>query len=158
MIALVLSTKNKTFSIRAVHYSAPPRACNVLAKQSFSSGRFYYEVQVEGMDAWDLGVVKESIDRKGSITASPDNGFWTICLRKGSKYRVSSVKHKPKKVGVFVDYEKGSVSFHDVDSADLIQHYTGCSFTEKLYPFFSPGCQTGSNNTPLIISDVNYTD
>uniref|UniRef100_A0A3Q3WG86 B30.2/SPRY domain-containing protein n=1 Tax=Mola mola TaxID=94237 RepID=A0A3Q3WG86_MOLML len=165
---LILSDDGKQIYCSNVRQNRPDNpksfntACNVLAKQSFSSGRFYYEVQVEGMAAWDLGVVKESIDRKGSITASPENGFWTICLRKGLKYRASSVhlslKHQPKKVGVFVDYANGSVSFYDVDSADLIHHFTACSFTEKLYPFFSPGCLNGGNNTPLIISDVNYTD
>lgn len=138
-------------------------ARNVLGKQSFSSGRFYYEVQVDGMTSWDLGVVKESIDRKGSITASPENGFWTICLRKGSQYKAPaahlSVKYRPTKVGVFVDYEKGSVSFYGVDSADLIHHITDCSFTERLYPFFSPSPHHGGKNaTSLIISPVNYTD
>ena len=48
----------------------------VLAKQSFSSGRFYYEVQVKGKTQWDLGVARESINRKGGITASPQNGYW----------------------------------------------------------------------------------
>ncbi|KAF4089006.1 hypothetical protein AMELA_G00061620, partial [Ameiurus melas] len=36
----------------------------VLGKQSFSSGRFYYEVQVRGKTAWRLGVVRENIYRK----------------------------------------------------------------------------------------------
>ncbi|XP_049423423.1 E3 ubiquitin-protein ligase TRIM21-like isoform X1 [Epinephelus fuscoguttatus] len=135
---------------------------NVLGKQSFSSGRLYYEVQVKGKTSWDLGVVRESINRKGSITASPKNGYWTICLREGDKYIASavqlSVKHQPKKVGVFVDYEKGSVSFFDVDSADLIHSITDCSFTEKLFPFFSPSRHyDGKNATPLIICPVNYT-
>ncbi|XP_074481882.1 E3 ubiquitin-protein ligase TRIM21-like [Sebastes fasciatus] len=138
-------------------------AINVLGKQSFSSGRFYYEVQVKGKTSWDLGVVKESINKKELISAIPENGYWTICLREGDKYETSavylSVKNQPKKVGVFVDYKKGSVSFFDVDSADLIHSFTDCSFTEKLYPFFSPGRHyDGKNSTPLIISPVNYTD
>nr|XP_033490244.1 probable E3 ubiquitin-protein ligase TRIML1 [Epinephelus lanceolatus] len=58
----------------------------VLAKQSFSSGRFYYEVQVKGKTDWDLGVVRESINRKGRITAAPQNGYWMICLRNENEY------------------------------------------------------------------------
>ncbi|XP_054480325.1 pyrin-like [Anoplopoma fimbria] len=139
------------------------RAINVLGKESFSSGRFYYEVQVKGKTSWDLGVVKETVNRKGSISASPDNGYWTICLRKGNQYNAHAVnltvKNQPEKVGVFVDYDKGLVCFYDVDSEDLIHRFTDCSFTEKLYPFFSPGRHfDGKNATPLIISPVNYND
>ncbi|XP_071395895.1 E3 ubiquitin-protein ligase TRIM21-like [Centroberyx affinis] len=138
----------------------------VFGKQSFSSGRFYYEVQVKGKTDWDLGVARGSINRKGKITESPKNGFWTICLRNGNEYKALagpavrlSLKTKPQKVGVFVDYEEGLVSFHDVDAAALIYSFTGCTFTEKLYPFFS-SCNNrgGKNSTPLIISPVNHTD
>ncbi|XP_028441524.1 E3 ubiquitin-protein ligase TRIM21-like [Perca flavescens] len=139
---------------------------SVLAKQSFSSGRFYYEVQVKGKTAWDLGVVRESINRKGQITATPLNGLWTIWLRNGKEYKALadprvclSLKSRPEKVGVFVDYEEGLVSFYDVDAASLIYSFTGCLFTEKLYPFFGPGVNYGGKNSaPLIISPVNHTE
>ncbi|XP_054475431.1 E3 ubiquitin-protein ligase TRIM39-like isoform X1 [Anoplopoma fimbria] len=139
---------------------------NVLAKQSFSSGRFYYEVQVKGKTNWDLGVVRESINRKGSITLSPQDGYWTICLRNENEYTACadpsvhiSLKSQPEKVGVLVDYEEGLVSFYDVDAAALIYSFTGCCFTEKLYPYFSP-CNNdgGKNSAPLIISPVNHTE
>ncbi|KAJ4944987.1 hypothetical protein JOQ06_013526 [Pogonophryne albipinna] len=60
-----------------------------------------------------------------------------------------------RKVGVFVDYEEGLVSFYDVDAAALIYSFTGCSFTEKLFPYFNPGRKDdGENSAPLIISPV----
>ncbi|XP_034541280.1 LOW QUALITY PROTEIN: E3 ubiquitin-protein ligase TRIM21-like [Notolabrus celidotus] len=135
----------------------------VLSKQSFSSGRFYFEVQVKGKTEWALGVVRESINRKGPITLSPQNGFWTIWLRDIKEYKALadpsvdlSLQSDPEKVGVFVDYEEGLVSFYDVDAAALIYSFTGCSFTEKLYPFFSPCLNDGGKNSaPLIISPVN---
>ncbi|XP_044049267.1 E3 ubiquitin-protein ligase TRIM21-like [Siniperca chuatsi] len=131
----------------------------VLAKQSFSSGRFYYEVQVKGKTEWDLGVVRESVNRKGQIIASPQDGYWTIYLRNGNEYEAFagpalqlSLKSQPETVGVFVDYEEGLVSFYDVDAAALIYSFTGCSFTEKLYPFFCPSLNySGENSAPLII-------
>ncbi|XP_039892016.1 pyrin-like isoform X1 [Simochromis diagramma] len=134
------------------------RAINVVGKQSFSSESFYYEVQVKEKTSWDLGVVKESINRKGSMYVSPKNGFWIICLRAG-EYKASrvhlSVDSQPKKVGVFVDYENRSVSFYNAESAQLIHCYTDCSFEEKLRPFFSPGTlHGGQNSTPLIICPV----
>ncbi|XP_074490452.1 E3 ubiquitin-protein ligase TRIM21-like [Sebastes fasciatus] len=138
----------------------------VLAKQSFSSGRFYFEVQVKGKTEWDLGVARESINRKGDITLTPQNGYWTIWLRNKSEYKALagppvclSLKSQPEKVGVFVDYEEGLVSFYDVDAAALIYSFTGCCFTEKLYPYFSPSLNYGGKNSaPLIISPVNHTE
>ncbi|XP_075945782.1 E3 ubiquitin-protein ligase TRIM21-like [Anarhichas minor] len=138
----------------------------VLTKQSFSSGRFYYEVQVKGKTEWTLGVARELINRKGFITLTPQKGYWMIGLRSNNNYKalasppvLLSLKSQPQKVGVFVDYEEGLVSFHDVDAAALIYSFTGCCFTEKLYPFFSP-CYNhrGKNSAPLIISPVNHTE
>ncbi|XP_044198525.1 E3 ubiquitin-protein ligase TRIM39-like [Thunnus albacares] len=138
----------------------------VLGKQSFSSGRFYFEVQVKEKTDWDLGVARELINRKGRITARPQDGYWTIWLRNGNEYKglagpgvCLSLKSKPHKVGVFVDYEEGLVSFYDVDAAALIYSFTGCFFTDKLYPYFSP-CNNdgGKNSAPLIICPVNQTE
>ncbi|TNN32628.1 Pyrin [Liparis tanakae] len=100
--------------------------------QKFSSEKLYYEVQVKQKTDWSLGVVRESANRKGLITSGP------------------------QKVGVFVDYEEGLVSFYDVEAAALIYSFTGCSFKEKLLPYFSPGhyLDDGINSSPLIITPV----
>ncbi|XP_034540617.1 E3 ubiquitin-protein ligase TRIM21-like [Notolabrus celidotus] len=138
----------------------------VSSKQSFSSGRFYFEVQVKGKTDWDLGVARESINRKGDITLTPQDGLWTIWLRNENEYKALadppvdlSLQSGPEKVGVFVDYEEGLVSFYDIDAAALIYSFTGCSFTEKLYPYFEP-CSNdgGKNSAPLIISPVRQTE
>ncbi|XP_049929350.1 E3 ubiquitin-protein ligase TRIM21-like [Epinephelus moara] len=166
---LILSDDGKQVKLGDVKKNLPKNperfdyCVNVLAKQSFSSGRFYYEVQVKGKPEWDLGVARESINRKGQITATPKNGQWTICLRNENEYYALadtsvrlSLKSRPEKVGVFVDYEEGLVSFYDVDAAALIYSFTGCSVTEKLYPLFSPCLNDGGKNSaPLIISPVN---
>ncbi|KAI5615189.1 bloodthirsty-relatedprotein family, member 22 isoform X2, partial [Silurus asotus] len=122
----------------------------VLGKEGFSSGRFYYEVQVKGKTEWDLGVTRESIDRKGDFKARPENGYWCIWLRNKTDYkacdspRVSlSFKQSPQKVGVFVDYEEGLVSFYDVDAKSHIYSFTAQTFIEKLYPYFSPSLSYG---------------
>ncbi|XP_052465125.1 E3 ubiquitin-protein ligase TRIM39-like isoform X1 [Carassius gibelio] len=140
------------------------RCVCVLGKEGFSSGRFYFEVQVKGKTEWDLGVARESINRKGQITLRPSDGYWTVILRNGDKYeacddpRVSlSLRVKPQRVGVFVDYEEGLVSFYDVESSSHIYSFTAQSFTEKLYPLFSPGLNDGGkNSSPLIITPVSY--
>ncbi|XP_029963439.1 E3 ubiquitin-protein ligase TRIM39-like [Salarias fasciatus] len=137
----------------------------VLGKQSFSSGKFYFEVQVKGKTDWMLGVSKKSINRKGKITLSPDEGLWIIGLIDGNKnFAVDapplylSLKCVPEKVGVFVDYEEGLVSFHDAAAAALIYSFTGCCFTDKLLPIFCPEPNYhGKNSAPLIICSVNQT-
>uniref|UniRef100_A0A671UED6 B30.2/SPRY domain-containing protein n=1 Tax=Sparus aurata TaxID=8175 RepID=A0A671UED6_SPAAU len=138
----------------------------VLAKQIFFSGRFYYEVQVKGKTHWTLGVAKESINRKEIIQLSPQNGYWLTCLRYKNKCKAGTrpavslfLESRPEKVGVFVDYEEGLVSFYDVDAAALIYSFTGCCFTQTLYPFFCPCVNAGGKNSaPLIISPVNHTE
>ncbi|XP_017165393.1 E3 ubiquitin/ISG15 ligase TRIM25-like [Poecilia reticulata] len=58
-------------------------------------------------------------------------------LRK-TEAEVQEMIQERQKVGVFVDYDQGLVSFYDVDAAALIFSFTGCCFKEKLYPLFSP--------------------
>ncbi|XP_041651064.1 nuclear factor 7, brain-like isoform X2 [Cheilinus undulatus] len=167
---LILSDDGKEVKLGKVGKNLPDNPerfdhfVNVLSKQSFSSGRFYYEVQVKGKTDWILGVARESISRKGKITASPQKGFWIIWLRNENEYKaldcpriLLSLKSDPEKVGVFVDYEEGLVSFYDVDAAALIYSFTGCSFTEKLYLLFSPSPHDGGKNSaPLIISPPSH--
>ncbi|XP_047668894.1 E3 ubiquitin-protein ligase TRIM39-like [Tachysurus fulvidraco] len=137
----------------------------VLGNEGFTSGRFYYEVQVRGTE-WDLGVVRESINRKGEITYIPENGYWCVSLRNNTEYLAQdtppvslSLKKAPQKVGVFVDYEEGMISFYDVDAKSHIYSFTGQTFTEKLYPCFSPCLNDGGENSaPLIICPVKKSN
>ncbi|XP_066578015.1 E3 ubiquitin-protein ligase TRIM39 [Amia ocellicauda] len=137
----------------------------VLGKESFSSGRHYWEVEVGEKTAWTLGVARESINRKGKITVSPGLGFWTLTLRNGNELMAATsppvllpLSLKPRKVGVFVDYEGGQVSFYNVEARSHIYTFTD-TFTEKLYPFFGPALTEGGKNAaPLIISPVHHTD
>ncbi|XP_036816883.1 butyrophilin subfamily 2 member A1-like isoform X7 [Oncorhynchus mykiss] len=132
----------------------------VLGNVGFS-GKFYYEVKVEGKTEWTLGVVIQSINRNESFIPMPNNGYWTVELKDGecTANADSPVTFTPRegplKVGVFVDYEKGQVSFYNVEDRSHIYSFTGCSFTEKLHPFFNPG---GSDSIPLVVCPVDATD
>ncbi|XP_059929658.1 E3 ubiquitin-protein ligase TRIM39-like, partial [Gadus macrocephalus] len=137
----------------------------VLTRQSFSSGRFYFEVQVKDKTAWSLGVVRESIGRNDKTECTAETGYWTLLYFND----VLLFRDKPpvgfplraglQKVGVFVDYDEGLVSFYDVEARVHIYSATGCTFTEPLYPILDPWYQEeGRNSAPLIISPVNQTD
>uniref|UniRef100_A0A673GN12 B30.2/SPRY domain-containing protein n=1 Tax=Sinocyclocheilus rhinocerous TaxID=307959 RepID=A0A673GN12_9TELE len=99
----------------------------VLGKEGYSSGRFYFEVQVNRKTGWILGVIRESINRKGQM--SPQGGYCVVALWNENEYWTL----KPQKVGVLVDYEEGLVSFYDVESRSHIYSFDGQSFTVKLY-------------------------
>ncbi len=166
---LILSDDGKQVRIYSIRQKLPDNPkrfdtyLSVLGKEGFSSGRFYFEVQVKGKTRWTSGVARESINRKGQITATPSNGYWTVWLRNENDYLALSdspvslsLRVKPQRVGVFVDYEEGLVSFYDVESSSHIYSFTAQSFTGKLYPYFGPGLKDGSKNLgPLIITAVN---
>ncbi|XP_073712797.1 butyrophilin subfamily 3 member A3-like, partial [Misgurnus anguillicaudatus] len=139
------------------------RSC-VLGNEGFTSGCFYYEVQVEGLSRWFVGVARESVKRKMWIKLNPENGYWMAGLRYGG-YQASedpsvslSLSVDPQRVGVFVDYEEGRVSFYDVESMCHIYSFTDQSFNETLYPVVSLGnvYSKNSSKAPLIIcSDLS---
>ncbi|KAK3537971.1 hypothetical protein QTP70_024795, partial [Hemibagrus guttatus] len=149
---LMLSDEGKQVMFRQKEQNLPENPkrfryyAMVLGKQGFFSGRFYYEVQVSGKTDWRLGVVRESVNRKSKIeTFNPQDGLWTVALRNGNECQARDdpyvsifLREKPQKVGVFVDYEDGLVSFYDVGARFHIYSFTGQSFTEKLYPCFNP--------------------
>ncbi|XP_036372276.1 butyrophilin subfamily 1 member A1-like [Megalops cyprinoides] len=138
----------------------------VLGKESVSSGRIYYEVQVGDNTGWTIGVAKESINRKESeeVAVSPENGYWTVGLTNEIEYRALTdspvplpLTLKPQCIGVYVDYEGGQVSFYSVQPRSHIFSFIGYTFTDKLYPLFILGGNNGANSDPLIISLVSDT-
>uniref|UniRef100_A0A8C4SWI0 B30.2/SPRY domain-containing protein n=1 Tax=Erpetoichthys calabaricus TaxID=27687 RepID=A0A8C4SWI0_ERPCA len=115
-------------------------------------------VLVGGKTAWTLGVARESVNRKGGITVTPYNGYWTVWLRNENEYAALigrplplPLRVKLQTVGVFLDYDEGQVSFYNSQSRSHLYTFTD-SFTEPLYPYFCP-CNNdgGKNAAPLVI-------
>lgn len=133
----------------------------VLGQEAFTGGRHYWEVEVGNKTDWDLGVVSHSINKRGKITVSPSNGCWFLSLRDKTNYAFRTepstplpLNVKPQKIGVFVDYKKGQVSFYNVEANMHIYTFIG-SFREAIYPFFSPCTnKSGKNNGPLTITPI----
>nr|XP_046183487.1 E3 ubiquitin-protein ligase TRIM21-like [Oncorhynchus gorbuscha] len=138
------------------------RVVCVLGRQAFSSGRHYWEVEVGGKTDWDLGVASHSINRKGKIIVSPAHGYWFLSLRDKNDYAFRTepstalgLNHKPNRIGIYVDCDKGQVSFYNVDAKMLIYTFTD-SFSDVIHPFFSPCTnKSGRNEAPLIICPVS---
>ncbi|XP_060706482.1 zinc-binding protein A33-like [Hemiscyllium ocellatum] len=135
-----------------------PCTC-VLSSQGFSSGRHYWEVAVANKTDWDLGLARENAQRKGQITLMPSVGYWTICQRREHTYGALTAPStllklgaKPKKVGVYLDYEGGQISFYNADSMTHLYTFTD-TFNGKLFPFFNPWLNT-RNSEPLKLCHV----
>ncbi|XP_058867806.1 butyrophilin subfamily 1 member A1-like isoform X2 [Acipenser ruthenus] len=127
----------------------------VLGRESFTSGRHYWQVQVGGNTLWRLGVSKESAERKGGISMTPQQGYWTVRWSGGEFTAHTDPQTplprslKPQKLGVYLDYEEGQLSFYNVETRSHIYTFTDMEFNpnEKLYPFFC----TVDENTALVL-------
>lgn len=124
----------------------------ILGLQGFSSGRHYWEVIVGERAEWGLGVCQDSVLRKGETTPSPENGVWAMWLLRGSEYMVLSSPsvpvlqdERPRRIGIFLDYEAGQISFYNVTNGSYIYTFNHL-FSGVLRPYFFV-CDT----TPLIL-------
>lgn len=151
---------------KAVHSEGPKRfspALFVLGREGLGSGRHYWEVDLGRKTAWTLGVATASARRKGEIKLSPEGGYWCLWLKNGEVKALAALRlalplaAPPSKVGVFLDYEGGQISFYDV-KARLHLYSFSDSFAESLFPVFSPCLQQDrKNSSPLVISPVKHT-
>ncbi|CAM5097941.1 unnamed protein product, partial [Natator depressus] len=132
----------------------------VLGAEGFAGGRRYWEVGVGDKTRWDLGVCRESVSRKGQVTLSPEDGFWVVRLKDGEYQALTSpttplpMSVRPGRVGIFLDYGAGEVSFYNVTDGSHLFMFTD-TFSGALRPYFCPGLNAGGRNVaPLIICPV----
>ncbi|XP_035277464.1 tripartite motif-containing protein 35-like [Anguilla anguilla] len=115
----------------------------VLGSEGFSSGRHSWDVDV-GDEAWVVGVAKESTSRKGDVDPSPAEGVWGIWQHDGeytawtSPPKALTVRRKPQRVRVQLDWDRGKVSFSDPSNNTPLYTFKH-SFTERVFPLFWPG-------------------
>uniref|UniRef100_A0A8C6V0V1 B30.2/SPRY domain-containing protein n=1 Tax=Neogobius melanostomus TaxID=47308 RepID=A0A8C6V0V1_9GOBI len=109
------------------------------ADKCFSSGRFYFEVSVGQKEEWILGLIEESLPRNNY----PVSGLWALYFRMDKFYtygkeKVPVARGKVERVGVFVDYDKGLISFYNVETATCIYSFSHCGFMEEICPCLCP--------------------
>uniref|UniRef100_A0A8D0BPM0 Zinc finger protein RFP-like n=1 Tax=Salvator merianae TaxID=96440 RepID=A0A8D0BPM0_SALMN len=128
----------------------------VLGCEKFTSGRHYWDVDIEGNQAAWVGVARKSVRRKGDINFSPEEGIWAIqspitshsqllALMSPSQTTASS-SYQLSKVRVSLDYEAGRVEFFDRCSGRSFFTFSSASFAgERVCPFFQVSQGTNLN-------------
>ncbi|NXA28189.1 TRI39 ligase, partial [Ibidorhyncha struthersii] len=141
----------------------------VLAKEGYTCGRHYWEVDVGKRRSWALGIARESVARKGRVTPSPKSGFWFIGFADGREYWAYtdpwtrlSVSGKLQKIGISLDIPAKKLSFYHVHKKAALYTFTvgGDSHQEeKFFPFFSTGPAAAKpDDEPLRITGVFDND
>ena len=129
----------------------------VLGQLHVSSGRYFWEVEVQNAHSWDLGVCRNYVERKGRVTMSPQNGFWAIRLYDGQYWGLTypetslTLKEKPCRVGVFLDCVAGDVSFYNMKDGSHIYTFSKQTFYGVIRPLFR---LWSSDSGPLTIVQV----
>ncbi|XP_076119251.1 zinc-binding protein A33-like [Alosa pseudoharengus] len=117
------------------HYSS------VLGSEGFNSGTHCWDVEVGENTWWEVGVMTESLQRKGGIYSR--SGRWYVWCD-GAAYGAAAslhastrltVQQKLQRIRVQLDWDRGELSFSDPDNNTHLHTLTH-TFTERVFPYF----------------------
>ncbi|XP_028670658.1 tripartite motif-containing protein 16-like protein [Erpetoichthys calabaricus] len=122
----------------------------VLCREELRGTCFYWEVEWSGKNV-EIGVTYKGISRKG-VGDECVLGFNDKSWNLSCSYCSCSAWHNKKetqinapfchRIGVFLDYSAGSLSFYSVSDSMTLLHRFSASFTESLYPAFRLGSES----------------
>ncbi|KAG9270585.1 pyrin-like [Astyanax mexicanus] len=115
----------------------------VLAKEGFSSGRHYWEVEVNR--EFTIGVSRQSAQRKGKFIFCPSEGYWCLYHFRQAFSALDDSIHRlqvnsfPRVLGVCIDVDEKWVAFYNSETKAQIYTFRNMTFTdgEKIYPLFN---------------------
>ncbi|XP_073330809.1 uncharacterized protein [Pagrus major] len=115
----------------------------VLGWEGYSCGRHYWEVDIANNGYWRIGMTTAESKRRGCFPMTPERGYWVLwrstnhfyaCTKPESPLPVGLV---PRRMGIYLDYKEGQISFYNAETKSHIYTFTG-TFRGKLYPLFAP--------------------
>ncbi|XP_012509091.1 PREDICTED: butyrophilin-like protein 1 [Propithecus coquereli] len=117
-----------------------------LDKKDFTSGKYYWEVDIGDTDEWTLGIY-EHIHGNGS--SKEPSEIFRVLEKTGCEYRALaycsqnialeeplSIEKHPQKIVIFLDYEDNNVSFYDMTHGAHIFSFTQARFSGSVNPYF----------------------
>ncbi|KAL0970509.1 hypothetical protein UPYG_G00243030 [Umbra pygmaea] len=152
------------------HTCPPDEHSYMLGTRGFTSGcRAYWEVKLwstnvknnvnDVKESWWVGVVSSSVKGQGPATSS--TGFWFLSSDKEKVLRLNTSPNillpaipRPKTLGVYLDYDKGELSFINVEDNKYIVTMETV-FTGEVFPLFNPG---RGDTAPMTILNIPKTD
>ncbi|XP_069488429.1 E3 ubiquitin-protein ligase TRIM39-like [Ambystoma mexicanum] len=147
--SLVLSDGLRRVKHKARYPSDNTRFCCV-GSRMFTSGRHYWEVELlhEGR-GWEVGVAEESLIMEEKLSCSHEWELWGMGGYDGHYKALTFPKEtlllneKPKKLGVYLDYERGRLSLYNAETPEHIYTFTNVCVTENILPVFHlwPGAE-----------------
>ncbi|XP_039623491.1 tripartite motif-containing protein 16-like [Polypterus senegalus] len=116
----------------------------VLCKEALSGSRCYWEVEWSGRRA-TIGVAYKGIARKGEgdeCVLGCNNKSWSIRICSSTysvchNNTVTEIAAQSSRVGVYLDYQAGFLSFYALADRITHLHTINHKFTEPLYPGFA---------------------
>ncbi|XP_048204171.1 tripartite motif-containing protein 26 [Perognathus longimembris pacificus] len=98
------------------------------------------EEEDEVLESCMVGVARDTVKRKGDLSLRPEDGVWALRLSSSGIWANTSPEAqlfpslRPRRVGIALDYEGGTVTFTNAESQELIYTFT-TAFTRRLVPF-----------------------
>ncbi|XP_062390990.1 E3 ubiquitin-protein ligase TRIM35-like [Sardina pilchardus] len=113
----------------------------VLGSEGFNSGTHCWDVEVGENTKWFVGVMTESLQRKGDISSR--SGQWYVWYYNAAYTAHApyadtrlTVQQKLQRIRVQLDWDRGELSFSDPDNKTHIHTFTH-TFTERVFPYFN---------------------
>ncbi|XP_028457539.1 E3 ubiquitin/ISG15 ligase TRIM25 isoform X2 [Perca flavescens] len=127
------------------HHQRFDSVAQVLCREGQFGSASYWEVEWRGGGWVDIGVTYRGIGRKGGgkpcLLGRNENSWRLRCTHAGyaawHDNRKTTVAAPPcPRIGVFLERQKGALSFYSVSDAVVLLHTFRCPFSQPLYPAF----------------------
>lgn len=156
------------------------RVCCALGSVPVSSGQAYWEVDIRCCSGWAVGAAYGRMQRKGrdkGCKLGRNMNSWCVEFKNKKLSAWHNNRHMPcqgvvqtrlKKVGVWVQFDKGQLVFYDAETMSVLQSFSAAmtpvfdrahhQFTEPLFPavrFIKPDAQAWPNHMEFCHNPLN---